>query len=323
MENEKYSLSWGEFNQSTSTCFKSLLNDTNFTDVTLACEDDRQLEVHKVIIGSSSAFFQNILLKNSHPHPLIYLKGIKFEVLQAIINFIYEGKTEVSQDALVAFIEAATELKIKGLDNHSQPDQFNFDYESYTTKQTSNIKEEKDEANIYQNPEYEDQMKLPKKERSMGSIFENLGDVSKRYDNFYSEDQEMASQFNKFYDSDTSNVLVLQDYDEQVTLTEEDDTTEWKVGRNQLECDECDRKFKNHINLRQHVLSKHKGVRYKCETCGKEYSQPQAMKRHVRTVHGGERNACDYCDMKAIEKSYIKAHMLNKHPMEMARDFNV
>ena len=42
MESEKYSLSWREFDKSTTNYFKNLLNDTYFTDVTLACEDDKR-----------------------------------------------------------------------------------------------------------------------------------------------------------------------------------------------------------------------------------------------------------------------------------------
>ena len=44
----------------------------DFLDVTLASEDRKQIEAHKVILTVSSPFFQNLLKKNKHPHPLIY-----------------------------------------------------------------------------------------------------------------------------------------------------------------------------------------------------------------------------------------------------------
>jgi len=303
-----YSLSWGEFNQSTTNSFTNLLNDTNFADVTLACEDEKQIKAHKVILSSSSSFFQNILLKNSHPHPLIYLKGIKFGELQAIIHFIYQGRTEVSQEDLAGFIEAANELKITGLGQCRQPNQFNFD-----NAKRSNIKEEP--KNNY--PENDNSMKS--KDVAIESLMEDLGDISEAFDDF--GDKDLSEQFDDFYDRNTSKVLVIEDYDEYASVIEEVDIESQRDDQNQFSCNECDGKFKNSANLRQHKVSKHQGVRYDCETCGKGFSQPQAMKRHTRTVHGGARHSCDYCDLKAVEKCYIKQHMITKHSMEMMRDY--
>ena len=39
--------------------------------------DGHQIEAHKVILAASSPFFQAILKKNKHTHPLIYLRGMK------------------------------------------------------------------------------------------------------------------------------------------------------------------------------------------------------------------------------------------------------
>ena len=51
----------------------------DFTDVTLATEDDKQIIAHKVIVSSGSEFFRNLLIKNPHKNPLTYLKGIKHD----------------------------------------------------------------------------------------------------------------------------------------------------------------------------------------------------------------------------------------------------
>ena len=60
---EKLWLLWNDFQENVSTTFGSLRNDNDFTDVTLACEDGYQMEAHKVILASSSPFFQG-LFKN-------------------------------------------------------------------------------------------------------------------------------------------------------------------------------------------------------------------------------------------------------------------
>ena len=63
--------------------------DNNFSDVTLACEDGQQVEAHKVILAASSPFFQKLLGRNKHPHTLIYMRGVKFDDLLAIVDFLY------------------------------------------------------------------------------------------------------------------------------------------------------------------------------------------------------------------------------------------
>ena len=92
---EKYNLAWKQFESAASNTLKDLYNDIAFSDVTLVCEDNKQLKTHKVIISSCSPFFKNILKNNPHQHPLIYLKGIKFEQLQSVLKFVYLGQTEV------------------------------------------------------------------------------------------------------------------------------------------------------------------------------------------------------------------------------------
>ena len=98
-----------------NTVFTSLREDREFSDVTLVCEDGHQLEAHKVILVASSPFFLNLLKKSRHPHPLIYMKGIKFEDLQAMVDFLYRGEANVFQENLESFLSIAEELKLKGL----------------------------------------------------------------------------------------------------------------------------------------------------------------------------------------------------------------
>ena len=58
---EKLCLKWNDFHDNIKTAFESLRKDKNFTDVPLACEDGKQFEAHKVVMASSSPFFQHLL----------------------------------------------------------------------------------------------------------------------------------------------------------------------------------------------------------------------------------------------------------------------
>jgi hypothetical protein len=112
---EKFCLKWNDFRANVHSAFAQLREDRDFTDVTLACEDGHQVEAHKVILAASSPFFQNILRKNNHPHPLIYMRGIKSEDLVATVDFLYYGQVSIYQENLDGFLAIAKELNLKGL----------------------------------------------------------------------------------------------------------------------------------------------------------------------------------------------------------------
>ena len=94
--------------------FGELRIDTDFTDVTLACED-HSIKAHKVVLSTCSPFFKKLLKTHSHPQPLIYMKGMKARSLTAIIDFLYLGEANVVQESLDSFLELAEELRLKGL----------------------------------------------------------------------------------------------------------------------------------------------------------------------------------------------------------------
>ena len=112
---EKLCLQWNDFKDNAIGAFASLSQDKDFADVTLACEDGEQVEAHKVILAASSPLFQNLLMRNKHAHPLIYMRGVKSEDLVAIIDFLYCGETNVLQENLDTFLAIAGELKLEGL----------------------------------------------------------------------------------------------------------------------------------------------------------------------------------------------------------------
>ena len=112
---EKLCLKWNDFQENVNLAFGNLREDKEFADVTLASEDGQEIEAHKVILAASSPFFQDLLRRNKHPHPLIYMRGIKSENLLAIVDFLYNGEASVYQENLDSFLLIAEELKLKGL----------------------------------------------------------------------------------------------------------------------------------------------------------------------------------------------------------------
>jgi len=119
MATEKFCLKWNDFESNISVAFRDIRDEKDFFDVTLACDDD-QIQAHKVILSACSPFFRNVLKRNPHQHPLLYLKGVKYTDLQSVLNFMYHGEVNVAQDELNSFLAVAEELRVKGLTQNSQ-----------------------------------------------------------------------------------------------------------------------------------------------------------------------------------------------------------
>ena len=120
---EKLCLQWNEFKENIVGSFQRLKEDNDFSDVTLVCEDGKQVEAHKVVLACSSPVFQNILRRNKHAHPLLYMRGMKSEDLLAILDFLYCGETNVYQENLDSFLSIAEELELKGLMGNSKQEE--------------------------------------------------------------------------------------------------------------------------------------------------------------------------------------------------------
>ena len=115
MTSEKFNLTWNDFEKCASNSLKDLLGEQDFVDVTLVSEDDKQIKAHKVVLSAWSPILKNILVRNPHQHPLIFLTGVKYQELEALVNYMYLGQAEICQNDLDIFMRSAELFKVKGL----------------------------------------------------------------------------------------------------------------------------------------------------------------------------------------------------------------
>jgi len=111
---EKFCLRWNDFESNISLAFRDIREEKDFFDCTLSC-GSRQIQAHKLILSACSPFFRSILKQNPHQHPLLYLKGVQFTDMQAVLNFMYHGEVNVAQEELNSFLAVAEDLEVKGL----------------------------------------------------------------------------------------------------------------------------------------------------------------------------------------------------------------
>ena len=82
--------------------------------MTFACED-KIIEAHKAVLGTNSPFFKNLLINNDDKHPFIYITGVKYIELTAILDLLYLGEASIGQEQLTGFFIIAEEFGMKDL----------------------------------------------------------------------------------------------------------------------------------------------------------------------------------------------------------------
>ncbi|XP_018012524.1 protein tramtrack, beta isoform isoform X14 [Hyalella azteca] len=111
---ELLSLKWNN-HRSTFLHILAVLRDKQlYTDATLAC-DGKLYSVHKLVLSTCSDYFSSMLDRTSCKSPVIVLKDIKSDDLEALLDYMYLGEVNVRQSDLSTLIKAAECLRVKGL----------------------------------------------------------------------------------------------------------------------------------------------------------------------------------------------------------------
>lgn len=118
---EQYCLRWNDFQSNITGAFSDIRDDEDFLDVTLV-SDGQTIKAHKLVLSACSPLFRSMLKKNTHPSPMIFLHGVRYSDISAILNFMYHGEVNVNQEDLQTFLAAAEELRIRGLSDRSAMD---------------------------------------------------------------------------------------------------------------------------------------------------------------------------------------------------------
>ncbi|XP_018573629.1 protein tramtrack, beta isoform isoform X46 [Anoplophora glabripennis] len=114
MASEQFSLCWDNFHKNMSSGMNSLLENEDLVDVTLAVEG-KCLKAHKMVLSVCSPYFKELFKSNPCQHPIVFMKDVSYVALSDLLQFMYQGEVQVSQENLTTFIKTAEALQIKGL----------------------------------------------------------------------------------------------------------------------------------------------------------------------------------------------------------------
>ena len=115
MTEAQYNIGWNTFKDHLQDSTKALFKSQRFTDVTLVSDDMIPIKAHKFILSGASSVLRRLLMMNQDAKPMLYLKGIKCEDLQAILEFIYLGEASILSERLEDFMRSAEDLDIEEL----------------------------------------------------------------------------------------------------------------------------------------------------------------------------------------------------------------
>ena len=260
MQEEKLCVKWDDnLQERLQTSFGELRDDNDFTDVTLACED-QSVKAHKVILSASSPFFCKLLKAHPHPQPLFYMRGVKAEDLMAMVDFIYLGEANILQEQLGRFLALAEELELKGISNNST--HFENTAVEYRTT-VSALKEE------YLN-QNQDKTVLKNKKKTNTSALSNAEteEIIK-----YEEITPIQAKIKQtpFIDPETKAQI-----DSMLIHPGRVD------GIGLFGCTECEYKSKILGHMREHVEKHISGLEYPCQSCDKVLTSASGFRKHKR-----------------------------------------
>ena len=253
---EKLCLQWNDFKENITSSFRELREDKEFTDVTLACEDGSQIEAHKVVLAASSPFLMELLKRNRHPHPLLYMRGLRSENLLSMVDFLYLGEANVCQENLDSFLALAEELKLKGLSGNTE-------------------REKEPNVETVQN-------KGPKLKQENSQKFQ----APRSDTNFKEESPKDCFKVTTVALTNDKISVDLQDLDEQIKSMITKTDIRSSNGQGCLStCNVCGKQGP-YFSMPRHIEANHiTGVSHACDICGRVSRSRNALRMHVSNFH--------------------------------------
>jgi len=278
---QKLNVSWHGYSDHLREMMHGMMRNSDLTDVTLVCDDQKLLMAHKVVLSASSPVFQNIISNFSQNHSMIYLRGIQHEEMESILEFMYLGEATFQQERMEEFLRVGQSLEIKELTemNEAVNQEEETNIQNYI-KSNYNLPEESTKKNG--GKQKKELMQAKSQSNNFNSADENLilGDKSNKEINIKQsqkkESIQVKSQSKNFHSADES-LVGGEEVKKEVNIN--------LYQSNKL-CPKCSKTFKTPSKMRRHFSSVHEGLRpFNCKVCDKTFAQKEHMNVHMKNAH--------------------------------------
>ena len=294
MTGEKFSVSQKDFELCKDTLLKDALNEKCFTDVTIACNDDKQIDAHRIILSSQSLFFRRIFKVNDRRDMLIYLPTISSDDLQTMLEFLYSGQAEIGEHDLENFISVGKIFEIKGL----------MDLQlNSSTPEPDVIKEIMETGCGYEGD----------------GLLINKSLLKRQPNGKYPCDQcDYQSVYRRGVRRHKEAVHLGIKHPCNECPKEYGDLYDLRMHKKAAhegvvyQCDQCNKTYSQRKNLLQHERE-HQGINTKCTQCEKSFETTMALYHHVNKEHDGLKYVCDMCEFRTNRVYRFKEHKGTVH----------
>jgi len=299
-QGEKFCLKWNDFEKNISYSLRELRDDKDFFDVTIACGNN-QLQAHKLVLSACSPFFRSVLKRNPHQHPLLYLKGVKYEEILLVLNFMYHGEVNVAQDELNSFLSVADDLQVKGLSQDSSK-------QSEPSHQPQNVKRFQEQESSLSSSPLTVTNHRPIKQSRPKPTYDTSQNSSEKFQ-VSREIQEIPQQIK------TEAPVVLDCEEEQVNTQEIVEAGDYQAEQDGYEYDQSyqDQNMMYQMENNQDLNQSWDGdqTQFPCEYCEKIFRNKRSYYNHVNQHKG--KTFCHLCNKTLSTVSNLKAHMAQVH----------
>ena len=258
---EKFCLKWNDFETNVSKSFGLLRNEDYLHDVTLVCDDNRQVSAHKLVLSACSDFFKSLFKNNKHQNPLICLEGISSKELQDILDYMYNGETNIFQECLDKFLSIAQRFKITGL---LQNEEDNDDSHKTQSKYETNQEE---------------------------TLYESVSKADALNESFEFMNNHVAETPTKRPVTRNSNRSISLNADDVNNINQQADGLIETLPDGSLKCTICGKlhskgsQGRRKHDMRSHAETHLDGLSFDCQLCGKTFRSRNSFKKHQSVYH--------------------------------------
>ena len=325
LNEDSYNVVWQDYPDHLKEMLHNMINNKDFTDVTLVCNDGHEVQAHKAVLSACSPVFKKMLSNRlSFIQPIVFLKGINHEELQFLLQFAYLGQTTFHQTNLKNFLEVASSLQIKELSNDRLADEMEIQPSNKTFTQEDDTNNKHKKSKVDSEP-----------------IDKRLSqDIMNKVDDEKTETVTMKEENMNDLDicpickSEFSNKIDLKEHYKSSHNVKKAGN---KVG-NEYQCSSCAYITKQPNKLAQHFQLNHQDRMYKCSICEFKVKDRSLLKDHIEKEHKEKKSdlsihklnehkvktsnkqyACFICQFKAPEKENLKHHISTEHTEDLEK----
>ena len=284
MEQSNCKFSWSNYIDHVHYKLHDMMKESDLTDVTIVSDDKKHFNAHKVVLKACSSVFQNIIEDLPQSNSVIYLRGIQYQEIESILEYMYLGEVTISQQRVYEFLKVAADLEVK-----------NFDKENINSDSTEPVSDINEMGALNPKAKHNDDTKL-ETECVESDMKEDQLKIDMDVSNNSNEKYHEVNDMKMAYRSNQKFIM--------------------NRHKKEYACNQCELKFSNQSNLTRHIKSQHE-EKVSCDQCEKQFKRKDCLKEHYQAAHDKKEFVCKICDYATGYRKILKKHMKIRHNMSI------